>query len=196
MDGLKHILSKIENDALKQAQEIKAAAEAEVQQILSSAEAEAEKKAEAIIKNAEKKSEQAIENAKSSEKLLIKKSILSAKSDIVSSGTAYAIEKICEFDDEKYFAIIYSLISKYAQKGSGMICLSEKDLKRLPEDFEEKVNAALKDGCTLKLSDKSADICGGAILVYGMIEENCSFEALLSEKKSEINDALFAQFSA
>ena len=174
MDGLKHILSEIEKDASAQVRQIEEEAKKDAENIITRAKLGAQKQAETIIALAEKKAKQKEENAKSSAELLIKKAILSAKSDVVASG-------------------IYSLISKYAQSGNGEIMLNERDLKRLPDGFIERANALLSGG-SLSLCKSSADISGGAVLVYGMIEENCSFEALLSEYKADITDALCAAF--
>ena len=193
MDGLKHILSEIEKDASAQVRQIEEEAKKDAEKIITQAKLNAQKQAETIIALAEKKAKQKEENAKSSAELLIKKAILSAKSDVVASGINYALDKILSLGDEEYFSLIYSLISKYAQSGNGEIMLNERDLKRLPNGFIERANALLSGG-SLSLCKSSADISGGVVLVYGMIEENCSFEALLSEYKADITDALCAAF--
>ena len=76
-----------------------------------------------------------------------------------------------------YFDMILKLAVKSAQPGEGELLLSKKDLERLPEGFEDRLNASLKDkGAVLHISGDTRDIDGGFVLTYGGIEENCSIE--------------------
>lgn len=43
-------------------------------------------------------------------------------------------------------------------------------------------------GAALKISRQTRKIDGGFVLVYGGIEENCSFEALFDAKHDELQD--------
>ena len=71
---------------------------------------------------------------------------------------------------------------------------SEYDLKRIPNDFEKNLENTLKDikNAALTISKEAAPIDGGFILVYGDIEENCSFKALFNNAKEELQDKVNA----
>ena len=43
-------------------------------------------------------------------------------------------------------------------------------------------------GGALVLSEETRDINGGFILIYGGIEENCSFQAMFNSRKDELSD--------
>ena len=59
----------------------------------------------------------------------------------------------------------------------------------MPEGFEEEIREiAGKNGGTLVLSKEPRKISGGFVLVYGGIEENCSFRAMFNSRKDELSD--------
>ena len=62
----------------------------------------------------------------------------------------------------------------------GEIVFSQKDKNRLPSGFEAKIKDALngKPGAQLTISNNTRNIKSGFVLVYGDIEENCSFQIL------------------
>ena len=67
--------------------------------------------------------------------------------------------------------------------------LSEKDLSRVPSDFEDKANVvATKKGGTVELSKEAVNIDGGFILKYGNIEINSSIDALFEENEEKLVD--------
>ena len=86
------------------------------------------------------------------------------------------------------------LAEQKLRKGSGLISLSENDLKRLPADFETDIrSSAEKLGGTLEISKKPADISDGFILSYGLISENCSFRAIIESERDEVRDTAAAK---
>ncbi len=85
--------------------------------------------------------------------------------------------------------MILKLAVKSAQSGEGEILFSAKDLARLPQGFEEKLNAALKGrGAALRISGDARDIDAGFVLTYGGIEENCSIDALFDSAHELLQD--------
>ena len=74
------------------------------------------------------------------------------------------------------------MIDKFVSKETGEIIFNKKDLERLPKDF----GATLASN--LKVSSEIRNIDGGFILLYGDIEENCSFSALFMAEKENLQD--------
>ena len=60
----------------------------------------------------------------------------------------------------------------------------------MKEDFDERLRQVLSDkpSAVLKVSKETAAIFGGFLLVYGDIEENCSFDALFSAVRENLQD--------
>ena len=81
-------------------------------------------------------------------------------------------------DDAAYFGLIFKMVGKFALPQQGKLILNEKDLARVPGDFDVQLKAALAaiPGAVLSLSSSTCPIDGGFVLDYGGIEENCSLD--------------------
>ena len=82
------------------------------------------------------------------------------------------------------------MAKKYSHNAAGKILFSAADRRRLPEDFDNKLKIALseKPEAILTLSEDVTDLNGGFLLIYGDIEENCSFDALFFAAKETLQD--------
>ena len=91
--------------------------------------------------------------------------------------------------DEEYFQVIVKCLEKSVQPKSGEICFSGKDRKRLTPQTEKQIEQiAAAHGGSLTVSNGNCDIDGGFILIYGGIEENCSFRAMLDANREHLAD--------
>ena len=163
--------------------------------------AEAQKKADAILDEARTKAQQITDSAKDKTALHVadikkrgesaadleeKRVMLSAKQRIISDMLQTGIDHVKNLPDEAYFALIKKMAVKYALPGEGVIRFSQKDIERLPAGFIDAINADI-DG-KITLSDEPADIDAGFILLYGGIEQNCSFDAVFASESENLCD--------
>ena len=189
MAGLDKIIEQILADAQNQASDIQEAARNEAEQIL----AEAKKVCEIMISEASEKekelellNESRIRSSAEQQKKIAK---LRAKQEMIREVLDEAYEVLKKQDINSYFETIKKLIQTYAFPEAGEIYFSKEDLERMPNGFEERITeAASKAGGSLKLMKEPKIIEDGFILVYGGIEENCTFRALIDAKKDELQD--------
>ena len=190
MTGLDKIISQILEDAGKEAQEISEKAKSEAEAVL----AEAEEGCKKIA--AEKLAGEAtsyMERIKSSAELKKRQAVLLAKQQVITDMLEQAYEALLKKEGEEYFALIGKMLDKYVLPKTGEIYFSEKDLDRMPQGFEAVIEkAAVSKGGSLTLVKEPKNIDGGFILVYGGIEENCSFRALLAARRDELSDKVHA----
>ena len=93
--------------------------------------------------------------------------------------------------------MIRKVLEKYALAEAGEIYFSAADLKRLPAGFEKEISEiAAKKGGSLTLQKDSKEMENGCILVYGGIEENCTFRALFNAKKDRLQDVIHQELFA
>ena len=188
MTGLEKILSQIEYESDDRCRAIIEEANKKAEVIL----ADARNEAEAILTSGEEETAKRVENinqsAVSSAELGKSKLLLKAKLEIIDEILEKSLDNIKNLPAEEYFDIIKALILANAKSGEGVLCLSEKDMKRLPEDFISSINKAL-GGKAIALGN-AINIDSGFILIYGDIDINCSFDALVQEKRDELRDAL------
>lgn len=195
MDGLKEILSKIDSDNAAEIKEYVSAQNAETQkmtdEIINSARSEAEK----ILADAAKKTAQLSENSKSSCALYEKNRLLTEKLNIINNAVDTAAHSLKNMDSDEYFKAVETLVIKYSHDGEGELLMNERDRAAVPDGFMESLNKKLKEkSASVSLADESAKIDSGVIIRYGGIEENCTFGALIGEKRDEIRDILFKEF--
>lgn len=189
MTGLEKILSTIEQDSNDRCREITEQAQKQAQEIIDTASAKAQENianAKASVDKKVAEHDGAIEASVSMTKNRI---ILEGKLDIISSTLDRALEVIKALPKKEYFEILKGLILKNVRKGEGVLRLSEEDTEKLPSNFIDSINNALKRGYKISLGE-SADIDSGFILVYGDIDINCSFDAVASAKREELRDTL------
>ncbi|SEQ32469.1 V/A-type H+-transporting ATPase subunit E [Lachnospiraceae bacterium NE2001] len=189
MAGIESITKEINLEAEKEAASIISAAEeaantlkAKTEEECSVIRSEAEEKIARKLAAEDKKTQSQCEQA---EKLIM----LHAKQEIIEEVLAKAKNKLLLLDTKDYFDTLLKLLDKQSQADKGVLLLNEKDLSRMPADFEKSAQAvATKNGGMLDVSTDTVNIDGGFILKYGNIEINSSFDALFEENEEELVD--------
>jgi V/A-type H+-transporting ATPase subunit E len=189
MSGLNKLVEQIKTAARDAADAKLAEAHRQAENIVREAEESAKKESEIILQEANEKASDIIERAKSSADLQKRRAILSAKQQIIEEAIRKTRDTLKSFSDEEYFDLILKMVSKYAQPKTGQIVFSQWDLERLPTDFEQQLNQTIMSkGGSLTISSENRPIDGGFVLVYGDIEENCSFTAIFRSKYDILQD--------
>jgi V/A-type H+-transporting ATPase subunit E len=189
MTGLDKILSQIQEEAKISAAKIIAEADKKAEGIIKEAEIETAKQAEKIQAQSEAAVQDYISRSESAADLYQKRLALATKQEIINGVIQQAYDKIMSAGDSEYFDLIVKMVAKYAQAQEGEIIFNKKDRTRLPSNFESQIqkNAGQKGG-SIKIAQQTANIDGGFVLVYGGVEENCSFKALFDSAKETLQD--------
>jgi len=177
------IISYISDKYKSEANIIEAEARKRYDEHIAKAESRAQIEYDAIISKAKTDSARRIEMAQSSAKQLEAREILKIKNESVDLVLLKTRQKILDLDDKSYEQLLISFLKKYREDKKGEIILSSSDKERNLKNFEKE---ALSYG--LEISRDTADISGGFILKYGNVEENCSIDAVLKEKKEQLTD--------
>lgn len=193
MTGLEKMKSQILEEAKSSAREIINRAKAGADAL----EQESRKKAEAECARISEKSEADVENIKeralSSCDLQKRKALLKAKQEVISEMLDKAYESLLHADDETYFNMIRRMLDRFVLAEDGEICFSPDDLKRMPQGFEKEITDIAKSkGGNLTLSKEERKIPGGFVLIYGGVEENCTFKAMFDSRRGELSDKVHA----
>ena len=184
MSGLDKMKAQIIAEAQDNAKEILAQAHAQADSIIGEAKAQAEKDARKIVAQAEARAEDSVKRLASSSDMRKRKAVLED-----------AYKAVGELDDAAYFAMLEKVLEKYVLPEAGTICFTEKDRKRMPQGYMEKVyETAKKKGGSLELTETVPEgMDGGFILTYGGIEENCTIKALFDARREELSDKVNRQ---
>lgn len=189
MTGLDKIVSQILEDAGKEADEIVQKAQNDASKILSDAKESCQKMEDEAAAKWSADELNYKERVRSSAELKKRQAILLQKQQIIAEMLEQAYEALLFKKTEEYFALIRKMLKQFVLAKQGELYFSERDLDRMPDGFEAEVEEiAASKGGSLLLMKEPKNIDGGFILVYGGIEENCSFKALFLAQKDRILD--------
>ena len=193
MTGLEKMKSQILDEANRSAGEILEQAKKEADAVMAEARKNAEAECQRISEKSEADAESLKGRAESSCDLQKRKAVLKAKQEVISEILKRAYKKMLASDTETYFDIIRKMLNKYVLPEEGEICFSSDDKKRMPDGFEKEIAAiAAAKGGKLIVSKEERNIQGGFVLIYGGIEENCTFKAMFDSKRGELSDKVHA----
>lgn len=186
MEQLEKIISHIEDEAKAEAEAIASAAKAECETIKDEAEKEAKKTYDAIIeeqKAADIKTGEAALSYIEREKRLIK---LRTKTEIIEKTLGEIVNVAENMDFQEYESYLLAMAKNKAETGKcGKIYFSAKDKSRLSENAVKQLNSMKLD---IEASDKNFGL--GFILKYNDVEENCTLEAIIREKRDYLTDII------
>ncbi|MBQ1238763.1 MAG: V-type ATP synthase subunit E [Ruminococcus sp.] len=186
MNGSERILSRIRTDCDESVRKIETHAQHEHDRIIADAQHRADTQAAAVAEKTAQKRAQLETSSQSRAQLARRNALLKQRRKEIDTTVEELEAYLLGLGDNEYFEALYRLAAKLRGK-SGELFLSKKDLKRLPENFTERMAAA---GVDASVSQTPADITGGFILKCGDVEENMEFAAIISAGRDEIEDLI------
>ena len=189
MSGLENIIKEIDHKAELEAGQILAEAKEYCDDYLEQQKVAVANEVAEYEKKAEKERELFVSKSNSGGEFEERNAVLKAKQKNIDLALKNAYRKMAELSDQEYFEMLLKILKSNVVDKDGELLLGEKDAKRLPQDFADKVNQIAKEcGGSLTISSEKADIANGFILRYGMIEENCTLQALMDTKMEHLKD--------
>ncbi len=191
MTGIDKIKSKILEDAAAQGALLDEKAAAEARSILDLAAAEAAVKKSELTGKAESDGAEIYRRLLAQAGLEQRKDILRTKQELIDTAFRMAFDRICSLPDGEYQKLLEDMIVEAAGIEGGEIILSEKDVKRLDEQFLNNINNRL-DNMTnrsaVSLSERNIVTAGGFILKQGDVEINGTFEILFGTLRNDLEN--------
>ncbi len=190
MTGLEKIIEKIAEDSAENCSSIIKSASEQAEAIVAEARNNARKQAAEIVEQAQKQADRRNAAAKSSAETITRTRYLETRNAIANDIISASYEEIEKMDDKAYFDLLFRLCIKNVETGECMMYLSEKDLKRLPKDFEAKINGEVYERAAVQISKRAIDIDMGFVLDYGDFEVNCVLKNVFDESMDRLKDML------
>lgn len=189
MTGLEKMKSQILEEARSSADAKIQEARNQAKEILDEAKARAEKEAGTILAKAKVQADVLREKTVSSADLDRRTKILSAKQELIAGVLGEAYREVRDMDADSYFALIGKILEAYVLPQDGRIRFSPADAARMPAGFAEKIQeTAEKKGGSLVMDQPDGCVPDGFVLIYGGVEENCTFEAIFDARRDELSD--------
>lgn len=193
MSGLENLTAKIIRDANEQAERIAADAKAQAKQIVDAAEAEAEREKERILAEADVQAAHTAEQIVLGKTLEIRDNNLDAKQQILEKIFSQALDRLNSMSKDEYWKFLTGYLSGMDTDGEEIILPKKYGIASV-EELNEVLKKNGKKG-NLVLSADGREIDGGFVLSKNGIEQNNTFEALISktryDQESEILRMLY-----
>ena len=189
MSGVEKIIARLNEETEAQCREIEFTARKKAAEIVARAQTEGNTLIRQAEEEAQKRSARILAGAESQSAANARKANLAARVQLIDEVIDRAYQTLHDLGDEAYFNALAGLAVRNKQDGVGEMLLCERDLRRMPPDFIDKL------GYGVKVSPVPAPIDDGFILKYGEIEINCTFKALFSagmqDLRAKANTLLF-----
>ena len=160
--------------------------------MLEEAQREADRQAKAILEEAQRKADEIRARAESTALLEKRDRILRCKQMLIRDAIEQACEDLENAPAEEYFSILLELVERFRQPGCGVLYLNARDLARAPQGFAAALHAAAPTKGEITVSPTPREIPNGFVLVYGLVEIDCTFQALFQEATDQLRDAVGA----
>lgn len=196
--SLDKIIEKIEQDTSAKMEQILSTARERAALIVKNVQEEADAYFKQRVVAAHRQAKELSDRGKASLSMELRQLELAKKQAVVEDVFHEVERRILQKNDKSYFEFFKKLLIAAAETGTEEIIVSPKDIRRIPTNLLQEVNAELhaqgKKG-ELRLSLNTRAIKGGFILWQEYVEVNYSLEAILQrmrqEKEQEVALLLF-----
>lgn len=183
MDGQQKIIDKILSDAKHDAGEMLSEALKKAEALVAAKQAEVDAEYDISVEEARKAGEEVVRRRLTVADLEVKKLLLSAKKQAVDEAFEESLKKLLALPKEEYAALVESMIASAADDGD-VVVISENDKNVLTKAFFDKISA--KIGKKLTLSDTFGNFRGGVMLLGKGVDKNLTFESELALLRDEV----------
>lgn len=187
MEGIDKIVSAILREGQEAADQKIREAQEEAAGIRRQAQKQADDSDRELLEDAKAKARAMSKIAVSAGEQSVKQAMLQARLDVMEQVLVQTRKKL--FDTEDYDGLFFNLLTKYGKPLDGVMKMSALDAGRLSRDFEKRVKKQFGKALELKTDETMPE--GGFVLVYGEMEENCLFDALIESRREELLDAIY-----
>lgn len=183
MDGQQKIIDKILSDAKHDAGEMLSEALKKAEALVAAKQAEADAEYDLSVEEARKAGEEVVRRRLTVADLEVKKLLLSAKKQAVDEAFEESLKKLLALPKEEYTVLVESMIASAADDGD-VVVISENDKNVLTKAVFDKISA--KIGKKLTLSDTLGNFRGGVMLLGKGVDKNLTFESELALLRDEV----------
>ena len=215
MNGIDTILRRLDTDAKAEADAVLKKARQEAADITARYQAQAAQEAARLAARNEKAAEEREERLVSAAQMEARKTLLTAKQEMVERAYQRALEKLRSLPQEQYVELLAALLVRASSTGREEVVFSTEDregagkaavaranellakeaapelplgdgvVANLLNKVAAGVSAFAQGTAMLAVSEETRDISGGFILKDGRIEVNCTFDALVRAEREQ-----------
>lgn len=184
------IIEKAEAEALV----IKENGNKKIKQITEQVIEETKTKINELLKNAEAKNKDLIKTKTAELEQALKQQVLAKQKEIIKSTFKVALDRLLSLNDDDLKSIVVNYLKKVDVEESITIKVNEHDFTKYQNLFSSQHNSNLdllahlidKESITITLSNDSACIAGGFIVIGKYYDVDYSFESILDNLEEQL----------
>ena len=215
MNGIEKITARIDAQTQEEIDRLLADAKEQAAQITAQYRAQAETERASLTARSEKAAQEREERLVSVAQMEARKTLLTAKQEMVERAYQRALEKLRSLPQEQYVELLAALLVRASSTGREEVVFSTEDregagkaavaranellakeaapelplgdgvVANLLNKVAAGVSAFAQGTAMLAVSEETRDISGGFILKDGRIEVNCTFDALVRAEREQ-----------
>jgi len=189
MNGIDKITARILADAESRAEALREKSAAEAQEVTAWYDKQAQDEYWKLVTAGKQAADRRFERMAGTATMEAKRQILAFKQETVERAFEEARQALTALPEDQYVAFLASLAAKAAETGGETLIFSAKDRdtvgSRVLAAANETLRAAGKPGA-LTMGEETREMAGGVIVTDGLVDVNCSFEAMVEAQKSAL----------
>ena len=203
MNGIDKITQRIGADTQAEIDRILADAAAQAEAAADKFRTQAEAEDRDLLAKSERTAAEREERLVSAAQMEARKTLLTAKQEMVERAYQRALEKLRSLPQEQYVELLAALLVRASSTGREEVVFSTEDREGAAKEAAPElplgdgvvanllnkvaagVSAFAQGTAMLAVSEETRDISGGFILKDGRIEVNCTFDALVRAEREQ-----------
>ena len=215
MNGIETIIQRLNTDAKAETDALLDKARQEAAAITARYQAQADREAAELAARNQRNAAEREERLVSAAQMEARKTLLTAKQEMVERAYQRALEKLRSLPQEQYVELLAALLARASSTGREEVVFSPEDregagkaavaranellakeaapelplgdgvVANLLNKVAAGVSAFAQGTAMLAVSEETRDISGGFILKDGRIEVNCTFDALVRAEREQ-----------
>ena len=189
MNGIEKITARILADAEQEAEAVLASAKTEGREILGHQDAKAQDQYWKIVTAGKRAADQKAERMDRMASMEAKKQVLALKQELVEEAFSRAVARLLGLPEEAYVDLLAGLVGRAVKSGTEQLIFSPKDRGLYGKKVTICANEALAArglAAGLTMSEETREISGGVIVTDGLVDVNCSFEAMIEAQRPDL----------
>ena len=189
MNGIDKITARILADAEREAEALLTEAEAEARDVAQRYDKQAQDEYWEVVTAGKQAADQRRKRFMGTAVMEARKQVLAFKQELVDQAFRETLSHLVNLPEAQQIEVLAQFAAKAAAIGDETLIFSAKDREQYGRRVVLAANAKLRAAgkpAKLTLSEETREMMGGLIVTNGLVDVNCSFEAMVEAQKSAL----------
>ena len=186
MNGIDKITARIVADAQQEAEILLAEAKVEGQEIIERHDRQAQDQYWKLVTAGRREADGKADRMRRMASMEARKQVLGLKQELVEEALDRTVQYFLDLPEDQYVDLLAQFVVRAAKSGREQLIFSPKDRGLYGKKVTIRANEALGAKgmeAELTMSEEAREMSGGVIVTDGLVDVNCSFDAMIEAQK-------------